>query len=140
VAFHKKCSIMNRSMLRLVLLRVAARLVIDWTTWAAIALAVVLAHSAVEHLDPAASLLQHYDNAFGAANIAYAVGAMQMVIAAALLWRRTRSGACAALAALALLALSTQILGGRAAEGVLPGLSVLGAAVAIAIGERRRAY
>jgi len=128
----------NCTVLRRVFLRVGARLVLDWTTWAAIALSVVLAHSALEHLDPAASLLRHYERAFAAPNIAYVVGAMQMVIAAALLWRRTRSGACAALAALALLALVTQVLGGRTSEGMLPGLSVLAAAIAIAVGERRR--
>jgi hypothetical protein len=131
---------MKRTMLMLVALRVGARLVLDWTTWAAIALAVVLAHSSLEHLAPALSLLQHYADGFGSANIAYAVGAMQLAIAIALPWRRTRSAACAALAALALLALATQVMGGRASEGLLPGLSVLVAALAIAAGERRRAY
>jgi len=129
---------MNRIVLKLVLLRVAARVVLDWTTWAAIALAVVLAHSAFEHLHPGSALLRHYDSAFGVPDIAFAVGAMQLVIALALLSRRTRSGACAALAALALLALATQILGGRASEGMLPALCVLAAAIAIAAGERRR--
>ena len=128
---------MNRIVLKVVLLRVAARVVLDWTTWAAIALAVVLAHSAFEHLHPGSALLRHYDSAFGVPDIAFAVGAMQLVIALALLFRRTRSGACAALAALALLALATQILG-RASEGVLPALCVLAAAIAIAAGERHR--
>ena len=45
-------------MLKLVALRIGARLVLDWTSWAAIALAVVLANSGVEHLRPDAALLR----------------------------------------------------------------------------------
>ena len=123
---------------KLVALRVGARLVLDWTSWAAIALAVVLAHSGIEHLRPDAALLDHYAEAAGMPALAYAVGAMQLAAAAALLWRRTRRGACAALIAMILVAMANQIADGRSGEGLAAPLSLLVAAVAIAAGERRR--
>ena len=84
-------------MLKGVLLRVGARIVLDWTSWAAIALAVVLAHSGIRHLDADAALLSHYGDAVGMPRFAYVIGALQLMAAAALVWRRTRGGACAAL-------------------------------------------
>ena len=126
------------STLKLVALRVGARLILDWTSWAAIALAVVLAHSGVEHLRPDAALLEHYADAAGLPALAYAVGAMQLAIAAALVWRRTRRGACAALVAMILIAMANQIAGGRAGDGLAAPLAMLVVAVAIATGERRR--
>ena len=123
-------------MLKGILLRVSARLVLDWTSWAAIALAVVLAHSGVRHLDADATLLSHYGDAIGMPSFAYAVGALQLIAAAALAWRRTRGGTCAALAAATLIAMANQIAGGRAGDGLGAPLFVFGAAVAIALGER----
>ena len=124
--------------LKLVALRVGARLILDWTSWAAIALAVVLGHSGVEPLRPDAELLDHYTEAAGLPALAYAVGVMQLTAAAALLWRRTRRGACAALVAMILIAIANQIAGGRVGEGLAAPLAMLVVAVAIATGERRR--
>ena len=123
-------------MLKGILLRVAARIVLDWTSWAAIALAVVLAHSGVMHLDADAALLSHYGDAVGMPRFAYAIGALQLMAAAALVWRRTRGGACAALAAGMLIAMANQLAAGRAGDGLDAPLVVLGAAVAIGLGER----
>jgi hypothetical protein len=123
-------------MLKGVLLRVGARIVLDWTSWAAIALAVVLAHSGIRHLDADAALLAHYGDAVGTPRFAYAVGALQLIAAAALVWRRTRGGSCAALAAATLIAMANQIAGGRAGDGLGTPLFVLGAGVAICLGER----
>jgi hypothetical protein len=123
-------------MLKGVLLRIGARIVLDWTSWAAIALAVVLAHSGVRHLGADAALLAHYRDAVGMPRFAYAVGALQLIAAAALVWRRSRAGACAALAAASLIAMVHQLAAGRAGDGLHAPLFVLGAALAIALGER----
>jgi hypothetical protein len=128
----------DNPVLRAVLLRVGARIVLDWTSWAAIALAVVLAHSGVRHLDADAALLSHYADAVGVPGFAYAIGALQLIAAVALVWRRTRGGACAALAAAMLIAMANQIADGRAGDGLHAPLFVLSAAVAIALGERAR--
>lgn len=124
-------------MLKRLALRVAARLVLDWTTWAAIALAVVLAHSGLRHLDPDAALLAHYQTVLGMPGAAYWVGWLQLFVAAALIARRTRVGACAALAAALLIAMALQIAGGRGGDGLLAPLAVLAAALAIGAGARR---
>jgi hypothetical protein len=119
-----------------VLLRVGARIVLDWTSWAAIALAVVLAHSGIRHLDADAALLSHYGDAVGMPRFAYAIGALQLMAAAALVWQRTRGGACAALAAATLIAMANQLAAGRAGDALYAPLVVLGTAVAIGLGER----
>lgn len=125
-------------MLKLVALRVGARLVLDWTVWAAIALAVVLANSGVGHLRPDAALLRHYQDAAGMPALAYAIGVVQLVTAAAMLWRRTRYGACAALIAMLIIAIVNQIADGRAGDGLVAPLLMLVVAAAIARAERRR--
>ncbi len=125
-------------MLKLVALRVGARLVLDWTSWTAIALAVVLANSGVEHLRADAALLRHYQDAAGMPALAYAIGAVQLAAAAAMTWRRTRYPACAALIAMLLIAMANQIAGGRASDGLGAPLLMLVVAAAIAIAERQR--
>lgn len=124
---------------KLVALRVGARLILDWTSWAAIALAVVLGHSGVEHLRPDVALLDHYAEAAALPALAYAVGVVQLAAAAALVWRRTRRGACAALVAMILIAMANQIADGRAGDGLAAPIAMLVVAVAIATGERRKA-
>jgi hypothetical protein len=124
--------------LKSVFLRVGARLILDWTSWAAIALAVVLAHSGVRHLDADAALLSHYGDAIGMPRFAYAIGALQLLAAAALVWRPARAGACAALAAATLIAMANQLAGGRIGDGLHAPLLMFGAAVAIGLGERAR--
>jgi hypothetical protein len=126
-------------MLKLVVLRVAARLLLDWTTWAAIALAVVIGHSGIAHLRADTSLRHYYGEVAASPLMVYIVGAVQLAVALTLLWRRTRSGACAALIALAMLSAGAKMSDGRTAQGLLPELAVLAAAIAVAIGERRRA-
>jgi hypothetical protein len=125
-------------MLKLVALRIGARLVLDWTSWAAIALAVVLANSSVEHLRPDAALLRHYQDAAGIAALAYTIGILQLAAAAAVIWRRTRYGACAALIAMLIISIGNQIIDGRAGDGLIGPLSMLVVAAAIARTERRR--
>jgi hypothetical protein len=125
-------------MLKLVALRIGARLVLDWTSWAAIALAVVLANSGVEHLRPDAALLRHYQDAAGMAALAYAIGIAQLSAGAAMIWRRTRYGACAALIAMLIISIGNQIIDGRVDDGLTGPMSMLLAAAAIARAERRR--
>jgi hypothetical protein len=125
-------------MLKVVALRVAARLVLDWTVWTAIALAVVLANSGVEHIRPDAALLRHYQDAAGMPALAYAIGVVQLAAAAAMIWRRTRYGACAALIAMLIISMGNQIIGGRAGDGLAAPLLVLLVAAAVARAERRR--
>jgi hypothetical protein len=124
--------------LKVVALRIGARLVLDWTSCAAIALAVVLANSGIEHLRPDAALLRHYQDAAGLAALAYAIGVAQLAAGAAMIWRRTRYGACAALIAMLILSIGNQIIDGRAGDGLTGPLSMLLAAAAIARAERRR--
>jgi hypothetical protein len=125
--------------LKLLLLRIGARLILDWTAWASIALALVLAHSALRHLDPDAALLAFYAGAAGSARLTYVVGVLQFALALALLWPRTRVAACAALAAAIVLALAGRLAGGRGDEPLGPALFVLAAALAIALGQQARA-
>lgn len=125
-------------MLKLVALRVGARLVLDWTSWTAIALAVVLANSGFEHLRPDAALLRHYQDVAGMPALAYAIGVFQLAAGAAIIWRRTRYGACAALIAMLLIAIANQIAGGRAGDGLVAPLLMLVVAAAVAHAERRR--
>jgi hypothetical protein len=125
-------------MLRMVALRIGAKLVLDWTSWTAIALAVVLANSGVEHLRPDAALLRHYQDVAGTPALAYAIGVVQLAAAAAMLWRRTRYGACAALIAMLIISIGNQIIGGRAGDGLVAPLLVLVVAAAVARAERRR--
>ena len=90
------------------------------------------------HLHPSDALLRHYDEAVGAANFAYAVGAFQALAAAALVWRRARVAACAALIGVALAGIVNQWQGGRAGEATWAAAALAAIALAIAWGERRQ--
>lgn len=118
---------------------VTARRVADaWPAVAAVALAVVLACSGVLHLRAGEALLRHYDEAVGAANFAYVVGALQWLAAAALLSSRGRRAACAALAGVALAGIAHQFATGRAGEATWAACALLATALAIAVGDNRR--
>ena len=129
-------------MLIRVVMRVARRLpqriAADWTTIAAVALAVVLVHSAMLHLAPSAALEAHYLERFGAAHWTRLIGIAQLAIALGLLLRRTRATACAMLIAAVTTALLWRTLDGLPLDGGLPSVAMIGAAIIIAVGETRR--
>jgi hypothetical protein len=117
---------------------VPRRLAIDWMTPAAIALAVVLGHSAWMHLWPTFELADYYVQALGSERWASVVGTVELVAALGLLFRATRRGACAMLISAILVAFAHKVASGRAQEGMVETLVVVAAAVAIALGEHAR--
>jgi hypothetical protein len=114
------------------------RLVVDWMTPTAVALAVVLGHSAWGHFQPTPALAEHYVQALGNARWAPVMGALQLAAALGLLLRATRRSACAMLISLVLVALANRIAGGRAADGIVGPVVILVIAVSIALGEHAR--
>jgi hypothetical protein len=109
-----------------------------WPAILAVALAVVLAHSGVQHLDAGAALAAHYREAIGTDEWTRTIGIAQLLAAGGLTFRRTRVATASVLAAALLLAMANQFRAGRI--DAVPGTLVLLAwAVAIAFGEARRA-
>ena len=116
----------------------APRVADAWPAILAIALAVVLAHSAISHLGDAGEVGRHYRDVLGV-DAARAVGIAQLMAAAGLCVRTTRVMTCAALAAVLLIAIANQALTERMAIDTVATASVLAWAIAIAWGEMRRA-
>ena len=110
-----------------------------WPAIGAIALAVVLAHSGVMHLQPRAELDAHYAAAIGATGWTRAVGILQLFAAGGLCFRRTRVMTAAALAAVLLIAMANQIRTDRAGFATVTTLLMLVWSAAVGWGEARRA-
>lgn len=110
-----------------------------WPAIGAIALAVVLAHSGVLHLQPGPELDEHYLAAIGSAEWTRAIGILQLLTAGGLCFRRTRVMTAAALAAVLLIAMANQLSTDRLGYATVTSLMMLGWSVAVAWGEARRA-
>ena len=116
----------------------APRVADAWPAIFAIALAVVLAHSAVLHLRDGGDIAQHYRDVLGL-DAARAVGIAQLVAAAGLCVQPTRAMTCAAFAAVLLIAIANQALTDRIGIDTVTTSFVLAWAVTVAWGELRRA-
>ncbi|MFO1314152.1 MAG: hypothetical protein U1F58_00985 [Burkholderiales bacterium] len=110
-----------------------------WPAIGAIALAVVLAHSGVAHLDPARGLDAHYGAIFGGGGFARPIGILQLFAAGGLAFRRTRVATATALGAVVVLALANQLRTDRLGGASVPLLLLFAWAIVVAWGERRRA-
>jgi hypothetical protein len=108
-----------------------------WPAIAAIALAVVLGHSGVAHLDVPATLAAHYRAAVGTDEWTRAIGIAQMFAAGGLVFRRTRIVTACVLGAVLAAAIANQFLTQRAGEALVSAC-VLAWVVVIAVGEARR--
>jgi hypothetical protein len=106
----------------------------QWPAIVAIALAVVLAHSGIAHLDATAEIAAYYRNALGD-GWSRAIGVLQLVAAGGLCFGRTRATTAAAFAAVVLIGIANQLRADRAT--LAPVLILLWACV-IAWGEMRR--
>ena len=110
-----------------------------WPAIGAIALAVVLAHSGVVHLQAGPELDEHYRAAIGSAEWTRAIGILQLFAAGGLCFRRTRVMTAAALAAGLLIAMANQVRTDRLGYTTLASLLMLAWSAAVAWGEARRA-
>jgi hypothetical protein len=110
-----------------------------WPAIGAIALAVVLAHSGVLHLQPDVALDEHYRVAIGAAEWTRAIGILQLFAAGGLCFRRTRVMTSAALAAVLLMAMANQFRTDRLGPATVTSLLMLAWTAVVAWGEARRA-
>jgi len=110
-----------------------------WPAIGAIALAVVLAHSGVVHLQAGPELDEHYRAAIGSAEWTRAIGILQLFAAGGLCFRRTRVMTAAALAAVLLIAMANQVRTDRLGYTTLASLLMLAWSAAVAWGEARRA-
>ena len=110
-----------------------------WPAIGAIALAVVLAHSGVMHLQPGPELDGHYLAAIGTAEWTRAIGILQLFAAGGLCFRRTRVMTAAALAAVLLIAMANQLRTDRWGFATATSLFMLVWSVLVAWGEARRA-
>jgi hypothetical protein len=123
--------------------RLAARLVprlrAAWPAIAGIALAVVLAHSGVAHLQSPHAVDEYYRMAFGSTEWTRTVGIAQLFIAGGLCLRRTRMTAAAALAVLVALAVANQWRIDRLGVQLWADALMLSWSLVIAWGEARRA-
>ncbi|MFO1415010.1 MAG: hypothetical protein U1F10_14105 [Burkholderiales bacterium] len=121
--------------------RLAARLVprvrAAWPAIGAIALAVVLAHSGVQHLDAPAALALHYRTAIGTDAWTRGIGIAQLFAAGGLLFPPTRLATACVLGAVLVAALGNQWLSARGSDAVATA-GVLAWTVAVAWGESRR--
>ena len=115
----------------------APRVGTAWPAIAAVALAVVLGHSGVQHLDPSAALAAHYRAAIGTGEWTRAFGIAQMFAAGGLCFRRTRLPTACVTGAVVLAATAHAWRGGRP-DDALAGLCVLAWVALIAAGEARR--
>jgi DoxX-like family len=110
-----------------------------WPAIGAIALAVVLAHSGVLHLDASPEVAEHYRNVLGSDGWTRTVGILQLVAAGGLWFARTRAATAAAFAAVVLIVIGNQLRTDRATVATLTSLLLLVWAVVVAWGEARRA-
>ena len=110
-----------------------------WPAIGAIALAVVLAHSGVMHVDAPAALAGHYRMAIGTDEWTRTIGIAQLFAAGGLCFRRTRVTTAVAIALVLLAALANQLLGGRAEAALATTLPLLAWTAIVAWGEARRA-
>lgn len=113
----------------------APRVRAQWPAIGAIALAVVLAHSGVAHLDASAEVAAYYRDALGD-GWSRIIGVVQLLAAGGLCFRRTRGMTAAAFSALVLIGIANQLRTDRAT--LAPVVLLLWACV-IAWGELRRA-
>ncbi|MEO8753708.1 MAG: hypothetical protein ABI624_13630 [Casimicrobiaceae bacterium] len=110
-----------------------------WPAIGAIALAVVLAHSGIQHLQPGPELDAHYRAVIGSGEWTRGIGILQMFAAGGFLFRRTRVMTAAALAAVLVIGVGNQVRTGREGIAIATSLFLLAWAVAVAWGEARRA-
>ena len=116
----------------------APRVCAGWPAIGAIALAVVLAHSGVLHLDAAPELAQHYRDVLGR-DLSRPIGILQLFVAGGLCLRPSRVAAAAAFAAIVVVAIGNQLYSDRASASTLASVLLVAWAVAVAWGEARRA-
>lgn len=107
----------------------------QWPAIGAIALAVVLAHSGIAHLDAGAELAAHYRSALGD-GWSRTIGILQLLAAGGLGFPRTRTTTAAALAAVVLIGIANQL---RTDRATLAPVVILVWACLVAWGEARRA-
>jgi hypothetical protein len=110
-----------------------------WPAIGAIALAVVLAHSGVAHLQAGPELDAHYLAAIGSADWTQAIGILQLFAAGGLCFRRTRVMTAAAVAAVLLIAMGNQLRTGRLGYATAISLLMLVWSAVVAWGGARRA-
>lgn len=110
-----------------------------WPAIGAIALAVVLAHSGVVHLQPGPELDGHYLAAIGTAEWTRGIGILQLFAAGGLCFRRTRVMTAAALAAVLLIAMANQFRTDRQGIATFTSLLMFVWSAGVAWGEARRA-
>ena len=111
-----------------------------WPAIAAIALAVVLAHSGIRHLDATPELAEHYRSVLGSDGWTRLIGIVQLLAAGGLLFRRTRITTAAAFAAVVLIAIANQLRTDRESLAVVTSIALLVWALAVAWGETRRTH
>ena len=116
----------------------APRVRAAWPAIGAIALAVVLVHSGVAHLDATHGLDAYYRALTGGDGWARPVGIVQLLAAGGLAFRRTRVTTASALGAVLVLALANQLRLERAGAASVPLLLLFAWAVVVAWGEARR--
>lgn len=109
-----------------------------WPAIGAIALAVVLAHSGVLHLDPTAELAGHYRESIGTDEWTRAIGILQLLAAGGLCFRRTRVMTAAGFAAVLLLGVGNQLATQRIGVITTNSLLLFVWTIVIAWGELRR--
>ena len=109
-----------------------------WPAIGAIALAVVLVHSGVAHLDATHGLDAYYRALTGGDGWARPVGIVQLLAAGGLAFRRTRVTAASAVGAVLVLALANQLRLDRAGAASVPLLLLFAWAAVVAWGESRR--
>jgi hypothetical protein len=122
---------------RRVLALLVPRVTAQWPAIAAIALAVVLAHSGWLHLGAPPDVAQHYREAIGTGDWSRAIGILQLLAAGGLCLRPTRATTAAAFAAIVLIGVGNQVVGGRAGVATVTSLILIAWAVAVAWGEMR---
>lgn len=110
-----------------------------WPAIGAIALAVVLAHSGVLHLQPAPELDAHYRAMLGTVAWTRVIGILQLLAAGGLCIRRTLTMTAAALCAVLLIAMAKQVRTDRLGFTTVTSLLMLGWSAVVAWGEARRA-
>lgn len=116
----------------------ALRLRAAWPAIAAIALAVVLAHSGVVHLDVRADLADYYRAAMGSGEWTRTIGIAQSFAAGGLCFRRTRRFTAIVFAIVLAVAVANQVRTDRAGLALPATLLLLAWTVVIAWGEARR--
>jgi hypothetical protein len=110
----------------------------QWPAIGAIALAVVLAHSGLQHLRASAELDEHYRTAIGSDGWTRAIGVLQLLVAGGLCFRRTRAMAAAAFAAVVLIAIGNQWRTDRLGATTIVSVLLIVWAMVVAWGETRR--